>query len=152
MPDANDPDPDRLAQIRDFLGRDHFEAELDALPAHLLREARFLLAQLDALAAELKQWKLSPEEIDGLLDRWDQTAPDIQRGIAAKFGMLAQGLAAERDALAADNDRLRDALQVAVGALADIASAEDMTLETARRKAQRIYEECRAALEGGKEQ
>lgn len=35
-------------------------------------------------------------------------------------------------------------LEIAIGALADIAFATDMTLERARKKAKRIYEELRA--------
>lgn len=40
----------------------------------------------------------------------------------------------------------REALDLAIGALADIAFSSDMSLEVARNKAKRIYEEACAAL------
>lgn len=36
----------------------------------------------------------------------------------------------------------REKLEVVLGALADIAFSKDMTIELARAKAKRIYEEC----------
>lgn len=39
------------------------------------------------------------------------------------------------------SDKYQDILQIAIGALADISGAEDMTLKLARRKAGRIYRE-----------
>jgi hypothetical protein len=47
----------------------------------------------------------------------------------------------------ADEQLLGAFLQLALGALADIAISEDMTLEIARNKAKRIYDEITAKLE-----
>lgn len=48
---------------------------------------------------------------------------------------------AEIERLRAENAALKAALQIAIGALADISGAEDMNETTRRRKANRIYTE-----------
>jgi hypothetical protein len=45
-----------------------------------------------------------------------------------------------------------DMLQLAVGTLADIAFSDDMTLEVAKHKAARIYQEIQEAQEKGEEE
>lgn len=51
--------------------------------------------------------------------------------------------ASDYDALQAELAALKERLQIAVGALADIAYSKDMTLELAQKKSARIYEGVR---------
>ena len=77
-------------------------------PAAMLRDCELakpgtvaarLSAHVLALVAERQRYALADEIRGRLLERWDQTDPEIQRRIVAKFAIDLVAAEAERDTL-----------------------------------------------------
>lgn len=108
-----------------------------------------LLAEIAALKAERDELLgLDPEDMDAVLDRWDQTAPHLQRGIVAKLAALANEARDELDEArrvaaqrAGADPEVRDVLLYEVGS-----TEPDLLREAFARMREKSAEAARLAL------
>lgn len=100
-------------------------------------------------ADEIKQLRAEVADLLGLklaLDAPRTVCLDVLKQASTSVDIKPSelGLLPERDQLRARVAELEDRLQIARGALADIAGSKDMTLTIARVKSRRVYDETAA--------
>lgn len=114
----------------------------------LSAELAQLRAERDRLLADnerLKSYQLSGPELDRVLERWDQTRPELQRQIVAAFSTRCVAAEAENARLAARCEGLEDACRETM-AVVDEAYLATNYIKVAKTSYQRLRIE--AALAG----